>query len=340
MKKSWRLALGLVVAALLVVGVAGYVAWRDMEQSLNRPVPISSAVLFELRPGMSVNGVGQAFVARGWLRHALYLRLEAARLELSSRIQAGYYDVRPGDTPRALLRKFAAGDVKTYTVTFVEGSTFAEIRRQTANLPGIVHELRNATPEAVMAALGAPGQPSEGWLFPSTYHYHHNSTDRVLLSRAYRKMHEVLARHWERRAPNLPYASPYEALVMASIVEKETGKPEERSAVAGVFVRRLQKKMRLQTDPTVIYGLGTAFDGNLRRADLKRDTPYNTYTRAGLPPTPICSPGEDAIAASLAPAAGDALYFVARGDGSHVFSNTLEAHNAAVREYQLRGEGQ
>lgn len=338
MKKSWRRALGLVAAALMAIAIAAHLAWRDMEQNLDRPVPLTSAELFELRPGMSVNSVGQAFVARGWLRHALYLRIEATRHELSARLQAGYYEILPGETPRALLRKFAAGDVKTYTVTFVEGSTFAEIRRQTASLPGIVHELRDATPEDVMAALGAQGQSPEGWLFPSTYHYRHNSTDRALLSRAYRQMNEVLAKHWKNRAPDLPYASPYEALVMASIVEKETGKSAERPAVAGVFVRRLQKKMRLQTDPTVIYGLGPAFDGNLRRTDLERDTPYNTYTRAGLPPTPICSPGEASIAASLAPAAGEALYFVARGDGSHVFSDTLEAHNAAVREYQLRGE--
>ncbi len=338
MNKSWRRALGLAAAALMAIATAAHVAWRDMEQSLDRPVPVTSVELFELRPGMSVNSVGQEFVARGWLRHALHLRIEATRHELSARLQAGYYEVLPGETPRALLRKFAAGDVKTYTVTFVEGSTFAEIRRQTASLPGIVHELRDATPEDVMAALGAQGQPPEGWLFPSTYHYRHNSTDRALLSRAYRKMNEVLAKHWKNRAPDLPYASPYEALVMASIVEKETGKSAERPAVAGVFVRRLRKKMRMQTDPTVIYGLGPAFDGNLRRADLERDTPYNTYTRAGLPPTPICSPGEASIAASLAPAAGEALYFVARGDGSHVFSETLEAHNAAVREYQLRGE--
>lgn len=337
MKQRWRVVLGLTAAALVAISLAGYVAWRDMEQSLTRPVPLAEPELFELRPGMSVGSVGREFVAKGWLRHAIYLRIEASRHELAARIQAGHYEIVPGDTPRGLLRKFAAGDVKTYTVTFVEGATFDEIRRQVRTLPGIAHELRDTTPEAVMAALGAPGQLPEGWLFPSTYQYRHNTSDRALLSRAYRKMQEVLARRWEQRASDLPYASPYEALVMASIVEKETGKPEERPTVAGVFVRRLQKNMRLQTDPTVIYGLGPAFDGNLRRADLERDTPYNTYTRAGLPPTPICSPGEAALAASLAPAAGDALYFVARGDGSHVFSSTLEAHNAAVREYQLRG---
>jgi len=336
--RPWRLAFGLMAVAFAAIALAGYLAWRDMEQSLTRPVQLAKPELFEIRPGMSVTSVGREFVARGWLRHALYLRIEATRHELGSRIQAGHYEILPDETPRGLLRKFAAGDVKTYTVTFVEGSTFADIRRQIGALPGLLHELRDATPDAVMAALGAPDQPAEGWFFPSTYQYHHNTSDRTLLSRAHRKMHEVLARLWAQRAPDLPYASPYEALVMASIVEKETGKPAERPAVAGVFVRRLQKGMRLQTDPTVIYGLGDAFDGNLRRADLERDTPYNTYTRAGLPPTPICSPGEAAIAASLAPAPGDALYFVARGDGSHVFSSSLEAHNAAVREYQLRGE--
>ena len=338
MRGLWRRVLGLAAVVVATVAIAGYAAWRDMETSLEQPISLTEPVLFEISPGMSVNRVGREFAARGWLKRAIYLRVEAARHALTARIQAGFYEISPGDTPRALLRKFAAGDVKTYVVTFVEGASFEEIRRQTASLPGIVHELRDAAPEAVMAALGASAQAPEGWLFPSTYHYHHNTTDRDLWRRAYRKMKDVLAKHWERRAPGLPYASPYEALVMASIVEKETGQPEERPAVAGVFVRRLQKGMRLQTDPTVIYGLGPSFDGNLRREDLERDTPYNTYARDGLPPTPICSPGEEAIAASLEPAQGDALYFVARGDGTHVFSSSLDAHNAAVREFQLRGD--
>jgi UPF0755 protein len=337
--RRWRALALSALGAAAVLALAVWWAWRDMEQSLDRPLELAAPSLFEIKPGTSLAGLAGTFVERGWLAHALHLRIEAERAGLAGRIQAGHYEVSSRDTPRGLLRRFAAGDVKTYSVTFVEGSTFAEIRRQTAKLPGLVLELSDASPGEVASALGITGESPEGWLFPSTYHYRHAATDRELWQRAHRKMQAVLSRLWEGRAADLPYATPHDALVMASIVEKETGRAEERDAIAGVFVRRLQRNMRLQTDPTVIYGLGDAFDGDLRRADLARDTPWNTYTRHGLPPTAICSPGEAALRASLAPADGEALYFVARGDGSHVFSKTLEAHNAAVREYQLRGNG-
>jgi len=327
------LALGLLLAAFAALA---WWAWDDMQRNLETPISLAEPELFEIAPGTSITKIANAFAARGWLRHPLYLRVDATQAGLASRIQAGWYELRPGDTPRSLVARFVAGDVKTYAVTFVEGSTVQALLAQTAALPGLVHELKGASPERVMEAIGGAEQPAEGWLFPATYYYRHATSDRELLARAHRKMIEVLQKHWEARDRDLPYASPYEALVMASIVEKETGRADERSTIAGVFVRRLQQGMRLQTDPTVIYGLGDAFDGNLRRADLQRDTPYNTYQRAGLPPTPICVPGEAAIAAALRPAPGDVLYFVARGDGSHVFSATLDAHNAAVREHQRR----
>ena len=336
MRRVWRRLLLASLLATVATGAGLYATWRDMQADLDTPLPLAAAELFEIAPGMSTTKIANAFAARGWLRHALYLRIEATQAGLAGRIQAGYYELHPGDTPRTLLRRFAAGDIKRYAVTFVEGTTTREILRQVAALPGLTHELDAATPERVMEAIGAADQAPEGWLFPSTYYYHHATSDRELLSRAYRQMVEVLNRHWEARDEELPYATPYEALIMASIIEKETARPDERALIAGVFVRRLQQRMRLQTDPTVIYGLGAGFDGNLRRADLERDTPYNTYQRTGLPPTPICSPGEASIAASLHPTPGDALYFVARGDGSHVFSATLSAHNAAVREHQLR----
>lgn len=333
-QRAWVLA----VAAMLVAAAGGgWWVWEDMQRNLDRPLAIDSPEMFEIAPGTSITRIAQSFTSRGWLRHPLYLRVDATRAGLASRIQAGWYELRPGDTPRSLIRRFVAGDVKTYSVTFVEGSTAAAVLAQVASLPGLVHELKDAPPAQVMAAIGGGDQALEGWLFPSTFDYRHATSDRELLARARAKMADVLQRHWEKRSPTLPYASPYEALVMASIIEKETGRADERAAIAGVFVRRLQRGMRLQTDPSVIYGLGAAFDGNLRRADLERDTPYNTYTRGGLPPTPICVPGEAAIAAALNPAAGDALYFVARGDGSHVFSATLDAHNAAVRDYQRNG---
>jgi len=323
----------LLLAALAAAG--GWV-WQDLQRSLVAPIALTQPELFEIAPGTSITKIANAFAARGWLRHPLYLRIAATREGLASRIQAGWYELRPGDTPRGLLARFVAGDIKTYTVTFVEGATVAALLAQTAALPGLAHELEGMPATQLLAALGGSAQDAEGWFFPSTYRYRHASADRELLTRAHREMVEVLAKHWASRAPDLPYDSPYQALVMASIVEKETARADERPAIAGVFVRRLQKGMRLQTDPTVIYGLGSGFDGNLRRADLERDTPYNTYLRTGLPPTPICVPGEAAIAAALHPAAGDALYFVARGDGSHVFSATLAAHNAAVREHQRR----
>lgn len=336
MNLRWRhLLLGLLLAGL-GVGLALYAGWRDLQQNLDRPVALAAPEIFEIAPGTSVTRLANAFVARGWLRHSLYLRVEALDTGLARRIQAGFYELRPGESLRDMLKRFAAGDVKTYAVTFVEGSTVAELLRQTAALPGLRHELQDMTPAAVMAALGTAGQPLEGWLFPSTYYYQHASTDQALLTRAHRQMVYTLDRLWRDRAEDLPYATPYEALIMASIIEKETALPDERRQIAGVFVRRLARGMRLQTDPTVIYGLGSAFDGNLRRVDLERDTPYNTYVRSGLPPTPICVPGAASIEASLHPAPGDALYFVARGDGSHVFSSTLAEHNAAVREYQLR----
>lgn len=339
MSRAWRR--GLLTVLVLLIGVAGalYAAWRDMERSLETPLTLRAPELFEIPSGTSITKIAHAFAQRGWLRHAIYLRLDATRAGLAARIQAGWYELTPGETPRDALRRFAAGDVKTYAVTFVEGSTADEILRQTRALPGLEIELKDATPARLMDALGGSDEPPEGWLFPSTYYYHHASTDRELLTRAHRKMRETLQKHWDARDKDLPYASPYEALIMASIVEKETGRADERAAIAGVFVRRLQQGMRLQTDPTVIYGLGSAYDGNLRRVDLERDTPFNTYVRSGLPPTPICMPGEAAIAASLHPAPGDALYFVARGDGSHVFSATLDAHNAAVREHQRRRQG-
>lgn len=336
MKIRWRGLLAGALLSALAAGVAVYLGWRDMQRNLDAPIALDAPELFEIAPGTSITRLARAFVARGWLRYAIYFRIEAMQSGLASRIQAGFYELRPGENLRGLLRRFAEGDVKTYAVTFVEGSTVRDILTQTAGLDGLVHELQGATPEAVMDAIGAPDQPAEGWLFPSTYFYHHATTDRQLLKRAHRKMVDTLNTLWEQRAEDLPYASAYEALIMASIIEKETGLAAERREIAGVFVRRLQQGMRLQTDPTVIYGLGEHYDGNLRRVDLERDSPYNTYVRSGLPPTPICSPGAASIEASLHPSPGNALYFVARGDGSHVFSATLDAHNAAVREHQLR----
>ncbi len=232
-----------------------------------------------------------------------------------------------------------AGDVKTYNLTVIEGWTFAQMLDAVRTHPALAHTLaEDAGADAVMEALGQPGQHPEGRFFPDTYQFPRATTDVALLRRAYRRMQRVLAEEWRQRGENLPLDTPYEALILASIIERETGVPEERARIAGVFVERLERGMRLQTDPTVIYGLGDEFEGDLRFRHLRTDTPYNTYTRGGLTPTPIALPSRAAIHAALHPERRGELYFVSTGDGRHVFSRTLEEHNRAVIEYQLGGD--
>ena len=234
-----------------------------------------------------------------------------------------------------LLDDLVAGKVIQYALTIPEGLTFRQIMQLLRQQPELRHTLADDSPAAVMQAIGEPGQSPEGRFYPDTYHFPRGTTDVQFLRRAYRTMAGVLQQEWQARDTGLPYKTPYDALIMASIIEKETAVPAERERIAGVFVRRLEKGMRLQTDPTVIYALGQSYDGNIHRRDLSLDSPYNTYRHAGLPPTPIAAPGRDSIDAALHPAPGEELYFVARGDGSHEFSRTLEEHNRAVARYQL-----
>ena len=321
---------------LSLMGAGAGWLWLDLQRALTTPLVLESPVLFEIAPGSGLAQIARHLAAKGWLKHPHYLRMEALRDPRLARLQAGVYEVTPGITVRGLLARFARGEVKRYRYTLVEGSTFRQYLALIAHLEGVEHSMQGQPPEAWMQALGEADTPAEGAFFPSTYFYTHGASDLALLKQARRKMQEVLTAAWETRASGLPYTRAEEALVMASIIEKETGAAAERAQIAGVFVRRLALGMRLQTDPTVIYGLGPDFDGNLRREDLKRDTPFNTYTRAGLPPTPIAMPGQASISAALAPAAGEALYFVARGDGTHVFSANLAAHQRAVRRFQQR----
>jgi UPF0755 protein len=251
------------------------------------------------------------------------------------RIKAGRYRLEGPVTPLALLKKLDDGDVVPVVVTLVEGTTFAEWRAKLDATPEVKSTLKGLADGEVMARLGAAEKHPEGLFAPDTYRFADGVTDLEVLKLAYHTQRKRLAAAWEARAPNLPYANAYEALIMASIIEKETGKAEERPLIASVFVNRLRIPMRLQTDPTVIYGMGARFDGNVRKRDLTHDTPYNTYTRDGLPPTPIAMPGLAAIRAALNPAPSDRLYFVAKGDGSHHFSATLAEHNRAVAKYQL-----
>ncbi len=326
------------LALFLLIGSLGLGGlWMDVQQFLQRPLTIPEAgYTLVIEPGSNLRKVVTRLAGDGILSHPRYLRAWARWQGQGARIKAGEYDLEPGLTPVSLLQLLISGKVVLHSLTIIEGWTFAQMRQAVSSNPYLRHTLAALDDAHLMAAIGVPGYFPEGRFMPDTYHFAAGTPDTVLLRQAFEQMQRFLAQAWAARAPNLPYHSPYEALIMASIVEKETGAATERARIAGVFVRRLQKNMRLQTDPTVIYGLGEQFDGNLRRRDLRAANPYNTYLNKGLPPTPIALPGRAAIAAALHPAAGNELYFVARGDGTHVFSGTLEQHNRAVREYQLK----
>jgi UPF0755 protein len=304
---------------------------------LAEPLAIpSEGMEYELRPGTSVKALSKDLAERGALRHPWMLSLLARQEGLAHRIQAGEYQLTPGTTPEALLQQLAEGKVKLHEFTIIEGQTFGQLMQRLQQQAALIHTLEGLPDEAIMERLGHPGEHPEGRFLPDTYRFPKGTTDVEFLQRAHGAMRRFLRQAWDEREEGLPLQTSEEALILASIVEKETGQPEERPEIAGVFLRRLRKGMRLQTDPTVIYGLGPDFDGDIRYRDLRRDTPYNTYTRHGLPPTPIAMPGRAAIEAVLHPAPGNSLYFVSRGDGTHVFSATLEAHNRAVRKYQLK----
>jgi UPF0755 protein len=332
-KRIFKLSLVLLLIAVLALLWTG-LGYQDFR---NSPMAVEGEQSVTVAPGMSLNAVARSLQQQGLIENPRLFVWMARLGGNAARLQAGEYEVSPGMTPPQLLQRMVEGRVRQYAITVVEGITFRELLQQLEAHPALRHDLAGLDEQAVMAKLGHPGEHPEGRFLPETYHFPRGLSDAEFLGRAYRAMQERLEIEWRGRAEGLPLKSPYEALILASIVEKETGLESERRAIAGVFIRRLQKGMRLQTDPTVIYGLGLDFDGNLRRRDLLSDSPYNTYARRGLPPTPIAMPGADAIHAALHPDDGDALYFVARGDGSHHFSATLEEHNRAVLEYQIKG---
>lgn len=320
----------------LLAALFGAVVWHGLNLWLDAPMRIPEAgLVYEVRAGAGVRTVFADFEKQGLVKSADPMRWYLRLHRKPYRINAGEYRLQEGDTPRKLLQRFENGQVVQYAITFPEGWTAAQVFSALQSAPGLKREVTDIT--ALPGLLGMPeGSSIEGWLLPETYLYHKGLSDLDVLQQAYQAMQATLSRLWDDRDENLPYETPYEALIMASLVERETGVPEERPAIAGVFVRRLQKNMRLQTDPAVIYGLGDRYQGNLTKAHLKEPTPYNTYTNHGLPPTPIAMPGEAAIHAALHPEAGNALYFVAKGDGSHAFSATLAEHEAAVLKYQVR----
>lgn len=318
---------------VLVVVLAGW-AFVWVNQDLNLTAP---SLDLSIEPGTSPRGVAQEAVNSGVQTSPVLLYWWFRLSGQARQIKAGNYELEPGTTPRSLLAKLTRGEEALRSVTLVEGWTFKQVRAALAKSEHLAQDTQALDANLIMQKLGQPEHPPEGRFYPDTYTYAKGSSDLKILQRAMRAMDHHLQATWEQRAPNSPLKTPDDLLTLASIVEKETGRASDRPMIASVFTNRLRLGMLLQTDPTVIYGLGDRFDGNLRRRDLLADTPWNTYTRAGLPLTPIAMPGKEALLAAAQPAASRALYFVARGDGSSQFSDNLDAHNRAVNKYQ-RGQ--
>ena len=327
-----RLLLVLLFLAALAAMVCGAAAWW-----LGQPLKLAQpSIELEIEPGTSPRGVAQAAVNAGVQADARLLYYWFRLSGQDRQIRAGNYELSAGTTPRSLLQKLVRGEESLRAITFVEGWTFRQMRAQMAKDEFLKHDTAQMTDAQIMEALGKPGIAAEGMFFPDTYTYAKGSSELAVLRRALHAMERRLDDVWAQRSADTPLKSPYEALILASIVEKETGRESDRGQISGVFSNRLRIGMRLQTDPAVIYGVGEAFDGNLRRRDLQTDTPWNTYTRAGLPPTPIAMPGKASLMAAVQPEPTKAYYFVARGDGSSHFSQNLDEHNRAVNRY-IRG---
>ena len=327
----WIILLSLFLSALLVAAAGATYVYRVVHQPLS-----PSEEYFVIKPGQSFNSFARQLVSAGLTREAYSLRAWALWTGQATRIKAGQYTFAGADNLAAILDRVVQGKVILHQVQFIEGWTFRQLRDVLDQNDKLEHLTPGKSNAEVMGMLGVPEQHPEGMFFPDTYRFATGTSDLDILRQAYNAMNRVLEEEWQARFDDLPLDSAYDALILASVVEKETGKASERATISGVFINRLNKRMRLQTDPTVIYGLGDSFDGNIKRKHLKQDNPYNTYTRRGLPPTPIAMPGRDSIRAAVQPESTRSLYFVSRGDGSHKFSETLEEHNKAVRKYQLK----
>ena len=335
MRAFFRRFLGLVLlAAVLAAGGAWW--WLNAPLRLDL-LPGAQVLDLEIEPGITANAVAGTVTDSGVMVPTPLLQAWFRLSGQARQIKAGSYEVTPGTTPRSLLSMLVRGDQALKSITLVEGWSFTQVRAALQKAEQLAPDSAALSPEMVMEKLGLAGVHPEGRFFPDTYTYAKGASDLAVLKRAARAMDKRMDAAWALRSPDTPLKTPVEALILASIVEKETGKPADRAQIAGVFTNRLRIGMRLQTDPTVIYGLGDKFDGNLRKRDLQADTPYNTYTRAGLPPTPIAMPGRAALLAAVQPAQTKALYFVARGDGSSAFSASLDEHNRAVNKY-IRGQ--
>lgn len=317
------------VVIVSVAAAACFTYWAKQPITTAQP-----SIDFAVAPGSSVGAAAQQIASAGVPVDPFLFALLARVTGKSSRIKAGSYELKPGTSPRGLLTQLVRGEFAEEAVTIIEGWTFHQMRQTLAAAPNLRHDTAELSDQALMAAVAPQFKAPEGLFFPDTYRFAKGASELSIYRQAHRAMMERLKAAWDARDPSLPYANPYEALIMASIVEKETGKKSERGMIAGVFVNRLKTGMLLQTDPTVIYGMGAKYEGKIRKKDLLTDTPYNTYVRAGLPPTPISLPGVQSLNAALAPARTDALYFVSRGDGTSQFSGNLTDHNRAVNQYQ------
>lgn len=330
--KRWLLRLVALFAVLAIAAAAWMVLYAQSELK-----PARLPLQFDLKAGSSLKSATQQMVDAGVLDDPLRFVILARLLGQAARIKAGNYEIESPITHYGLLQKITQGDYTQVVITVVEGWTFRQLRKALDENPAIRHDTAGLSDSDILRQLEIDQPSPEGWFFPDTYHFSSGTSDLSILRRAHRLMLSHLELQWQQRAENLPLKSPYEALILASIIEKETGRAGERPLIASVFINRLRYGMRLQTDPTVIYGMGERFDGNIRKADLTTDTPYNTYTRDGLPPTPIALPGIASLSAALNPAPGKLLYFVSKGDGSSHFSSSLEEHNRAVTKYQKSG---
>lgn len=330
-KSSMRLIKKLIYLAILcaVAGMAAFTYWaKNPIMESGEPIP------FTVQPGSGVGLASQQIAKAGVPVQPFLFSMLARLTQNAGKIKAGSYELKPGTTPRQLVDQLVRGEFAQESLTIIEGWTFKQMRAAIAASKCLKHDTAKLSDQELMAKISTEYKSPEGLFFPDTYLFAKNSSDLQIYKQAHALLLDRLKQAWEKRDASLPYKTPYEALIMASIVEKETGQKSERAMIAGVFVNRLRQGMMLQTDPTVIYGMGDSYAGNIRKKDLETDTPYNTYTRVGLPPTPISLPGVHSLAAALGPAKTDALYFVSRGDGSSKFSDNLPDHNKAVNQYQ------